>query len=231
VFFIQGRRAIVFKTQLGHLLLLSGNSRTSEAKVHVSYSAMMPKVGVGASAVTSILAKTLYYCEVPRGTMEIGEKDVQIHCSKSSLSSLLILDLIGSQDSIANSAGNCPFDKERPARCTGLSGGLLQSASGLSAGRPIRVVLLKGSQTRASGGKGIDPAPRAECHVPVSHCHARRASSDDFRAVAEPAPVAAAACPASGAVRAVAELTRRGRVGASWCRHGRRAGAGVGHGH
>jgi hypothetical protein len=75
--------------QLGCLLLLSENSRTCKAKVYVSYSAMMPiKVGVGAFVVTSILAKTLYDCEVPKGTTEIGEKDVQIHCSKSFLSSL-----------------------------------------------------------------------------------------------------------------------------------------------
>jgi hypothetical protein len=89
VFFIQGRRAKASETQVRYLLLLSGNSRTSEAKVHVSYSAMMPiKVGVGASGVTSIFAKTLYNCDVPRGITEIGEKDVPIHCSKSCLSLL-----------------------------------------------------------------------------------------------------------------------------------------------
>jgi hypothetical protein len=81
----------------------------------------------------------LYRSERHR-SLKLGTNcDVPIHSVAQVFkifSSLRILDLIGSQDSIANGAGHCPFGNERPARCSRLQS---ESASGLpvSAERPI----------------------------------------------------------------------------------------------
>jgi hypothetical protein len=63
----------------------------------------------------------------PRDKEEIGEEleDVPIHCSNLKTSLFRTLRFLGSQDSIPNGAGHCPFDNERQARCS-----RLQSASG-----------------------------------------------------------------------------------------------------